>query len=127
MVILTLAGVVGVLIWAYLLLAHGGFWRVKGKLAPSVAPAPATRVAVIIPARNEAAVIAQSIGSLLEQAGESLHVFLVDDASSDGTAEIARQAAATLGKSGSLIQQQMSTLWQCQSTKKLEFSQVKQL
>lgn len=100
--ILTIAGAVATLVWAYLLLDHGGFWRVKNKLARPAPPAPATRVAAIIPARDEAAVIAQSVGSLLQQAGESLHVFLVDDASADGTAEAARQAAATLGKSGSL-------------------------
>ncbi|HKU21064.1 MAG TPA: glycosyltransferase, partial [Terriglobales bacterium] len=33
---------------------------------------------------------------------ESLHIFLVDDSSSDGTAQIARQAAASMGKLASL-------------------------
>lgn len=102
MVSLTIAGVVATLIWAYLLVGHGGFWQVKNKLAPPASPAPATRVAVIIPARDEAAVIAHSIASLLEQASDSLHVFLVDDASTDGTAETARQAATALGQSGPL-------------------------
>lgn len=58
------------------------------------------RVAVIIPARNEADVIAQSITSLLNQSGNNrIHIFLVDDSSADSTAERARHAAAEAGKS----------------------------
>ncbi|HKU19823.1 MAG TPA: glycosyltransferase, partial [Terriglobales bacterium] len=102
MVTLTIAGAVAALIWAYLLLGRGGFWRIGKMIAPVAAPEPGCRVAVIIPARNEAAVIVRSIASLLESAGESLHIFLVDDSSSDGTAQIARQAAASMGKLASL-------------------------
>ncbi|MGE5205404.1 MAG: glycosyltransferase, partial [Chlamydiota bacterium] len=99
---LTIAGVVAAVIWAYLLLGRGRFWRIERIIVRSGAPRPERRVAVIIPARDEAAVIAQSIGSLLEQAGESLHIFLIDDASSDGTVQIARQTATSLGKLDSL-------------------------
>ena len=61
------------------------------------------RIAVIIPARNEADGIARSVTSLLNQAGGgTLHIFLVDDDSSDGTAEIARRAAAHAGKPSAL-------------------------
>jgi hopene-associated glycosyltransferase HpnB len=51
-------------------------------------------VVVVVPARNEAAVVGEAIGSLLAQdyPGE-FSVVLVDDHSSDGTAEIARAAA----------------------------------
>jgi len=42
------------------------------------------------------------VAALLAQAGESLHVFLVDDASTDTTADAARQAATSLGKADSL-------------------------
>jgi hopene-associated glycosyltransferase HpnB len=52
-------------------------------------------IAVIIPARNEADVIGTSVASLLRQSCvDSLHIFVVDDNSTDGTAEAARQAAA---------------------------------
>lgn len=102
MVILTIAATVAVFIWLYLLLARGGFWRIGKMIAPVAAPEPGRRLAVIIPARNEAAVIVRSIASLLESADESLHIFLVDDSSSDGTAQIARQAAASMGKLASL-------------------------
>jgi hopene-associated glycosyltransferase HpnB len=49
---------------------------------------------VIIPARNEADVIGRAIRSLLQQTGDnSIHIFLVDDASADATAQAARSAA----------------------------------
>jgi hopene-associated glycosyltransferase HpnB len=52
-------------------------------------------IAVIIPARNEADVIGRSVASLLRQSCvDALHIFVVDDNSSDGTAEAARQAAS---------------------------------
>jgi hopene-associated glycosyltransferase HpnB len=51
-------------------------------------------IAVVIPARNEADVIGTSVASLLRQSCvESLHIFVVDDNSSDGTVEAVRKAA----------------------------------
>lgn len=51
-------------------------------------------IAVIIPARNEADVIGKSVASLLQQNGvDALRIFVVDDNSTDGTAEAARAAA----------------------------------
>lgn len=49
-----------------------------------------SEITVVIPARNEAAVIAGTLQAL-EQQGKNLHIILVDDESVDGTAEIARQ------------------------------------
>lgn len=95
------AGLLTLLIWLYLLLLHGRFWQVRALMPPELPsgdPAPA-RIAVIIPARNEADVVGRSVTSLLEQTGvQSLNVFLVDDSSRDGTAEVARQAAREAGK-----------------------------
>ncbi len=53
------------------------------------------RWTVVVPARDEAPVIAQTLGSLLRQdyAGP-LRIILVDDGSSDGTGAIARRLAA---------------------------------
>ena len=53
---------------------------------------------VVIPARNEAAVVGLAVQSLLQQqfAG-ALHILVVDDASSDGTADVVRAAAAQVG------------------------------
>lgn len=98
---LTVAGVLSLLIWVYLLVAHGHFWQIKRLIVP--APAAATKplsIAVIIPARDEADVVGRSVASLLTQeGGHSIHVFLVDDASSDQTAQVARAAAQAAGKS----------------------------
>ncbi len=48
----------------------------------------------IVPARNEADVVGPCVTSLLGQCDVDLQVVLVDDSSTDGTAEIARRAAA---------------------------------
>ncbi|HTY93393.1 MAG TPA: glycosyltransferase [Steroidobacteraceae bacterium] len=84
-----------VLIWLYLALGRGGFWRVGRLLATdAAAPGACARVVAIIPARNEAAVVGRAVGSLLAQqfAGE-LHLVVVDDASTDGTSDVVQAAA----------------------------------
>lgn len=50
-------------------------------------------VSVLIPARNEAKVIAQSVLALLNQRYSNLEVIVLDDNSEDGTGEFAWQAA----------------------------------
>jgi hopene-associated glycosyltransferase HpnB len=82
-------------IWTVLLLGRGGFWLCRER-DDGVVPVPAgwPRVTAVIPARNEADCIAQSIGSLAAQdyPGE-FSIVLVDDDSDDGTANVARAAA----------------------------------
>lgn len=75
--------------WIYLLVEHGRFWRSWPALERGV-PERNAAVAVVVPARNEAAHIRESVGSLVAQdyAGP-LHIVLVDDNSIDGTGEIA--------------------------------------
>jgi hopene-associated glycosyltransferase HpnB len=88
-----------VLIWLYLALGRGGFWRIGQLLATdSAAPGAAARVVAVIPARNEASVVGLAVRSLLAQnfAGE-LHIVVVDDASSDDTAAVVQAAAAQGG------------------------------
>jgi hopene-associated glycosyltransferase HpnB len=81
-----------VLIWLYLVLLRGMFWRLR-EVAPLPPPVP-RRVAIVIPARNEAETIGRTIASLAAQNfGGPFHIFLVDDHSVDGTAEIARNSA----------------------------------
>jgi len=85
-----IAAALSLSIWLYLVFARGGFWRIEKTQPPN--NVPARRVVAIVPARNEADVIAESIASLLRQDFPgALHVVLVDDASSDGTADAARK------------------------------------
>ena len=81
------------LIWAYLLLGHGRFWRSAPEL-PAARPTATPSVAIVIPARDEAPVIATTIRSLAAQdyAGP-LRIILVDDNSTDHTGDIARSFA----------------------------------
>jgi hopene-associated glycosyltransferase HpnB len=86
------------LIWLYLIGARGKFWRIAPAAAPTLGFASAPRVAVIVPARNEADLIGQTIQSLLAQDYPGpLHIFVVDDQSSDQTAAVVRDAAAEHG------------------------------
>lgn len=83
--------------WLILVLRHGGFWRAD-VLVPDAAgptPSPPPRVAVIIPARDEAPTIGEAVASLLAQDYQGLAaVFVVDDNSTDGTAEAAAAGSA---------------------------------
>ena len=83
--------------WNYLLFYHRGFWRADQKLPASwkhLDTWPA--VAAIVPARNEAETIGAMTAALLAQDYQgTFRIVVVDDASTDGTAEIARGHAAT--------------------------------
>ena len=84
-----LAATLSLAIWIYLLLGHGRFWQAGPALAATV-PATAPSLAIIVPARDEAASIARSLRSLLAQTYPGpWRIILVDDCSQDGTAEIA--------------------------------------
>ena len=107
--------------WAYLLAGHGGFWRTDQRLPRPVRPAgtagparsagPAAdrlswpAVTAVVPARDEASGLPDSLPTLLSQDYPGrLAVTLVDDQSSDGTAAVASalgQAAGwTVGGAG---------------------------
>jgi hopene-associated glycosyltransferase HpnB len=90
-------------IWLYLVFARGGFWLCRER-DDTREPLPAVppQIAIVVPARNEAENIAQSVTSLLSQDYPALSMILVDDDSTDGTAEVARRTAAALGKEARL-------------------------
>jgi len=80
--------------WGYLLLFRGGYWRTDQRLTPAPELAAWPSVAVIIPARNEAASISAVIAShMASDYPGAFSVFLVDDRSSDDTAALAIAAA----------------------------------
>ncbi|HVB43405.1 MAG TPA: glycosyltransferase [Streptosporangiaceae bacterium] len=92
MLLAVAASALAVLAWLYLLAGHGGFWRTDQRL-PGARQEPVAAwpgVVAVIPARDEADVLPQALPTLLAQEypGE-FTVVLVDDESSDGTAQVA--------------------------------------
>lgn len=92
-------------IWIYMLLARGEFWlaRERDDRGEDRFPIPAVwpPVAVVIPARNEAESIAETVACLCRQDYPGrLRVVVVDDQSDDGTADLARGAAAAAAAEG---------------------------
>lgn len=81
--------------WLFLLRFRHGFWRADQRLGDPPAPARWPAVTAVIPARDEAATIGRVVRGLLAQhyPGQ-LTIVVVDDNSSDGTAPLARDAAA---------------------------------
>jgi hopene-associated glycosyltransferase HpnB len=89
--------------WSYLALARGSFWRIKNaKPDASDKAGFSGAVVAVIPARNEAELIGPVVTSLLSQC-VAMPVLLVDDASSDGTGDVARRASEKAGKTDALI------------------------
>lgn len=93
-----------ILIWLYLLLGRGFFWRVGHQFSIAAdRRLPPARIVAVIPARDEAEGIARAVTSLLSQhLPLPLHVIVVNDGSTDSTAQIANAAAHSIGKSGQL-------------------------
>ncbi|WP_235451869.1 glycosyltransferase [Streptomyces olivochromogenes] len=84
--------------WLWLLLCQGFFWRTDVRLPPRRDPAEWPSVCVVVPARDEAPVLPASLPSLLAQEYPGrAEVFLVDDGSTDGTGELARELARRQG------------------------------
>jgi hopene-associated glycosyltransferase HpnB len=85
------ACVIAAITWAYLLAGHGGYWRTGQRLPPAAGDPPAwPDVVAVIPARNEAAILPCTLPTLLAQDYPgTFGVLLVDDQSSDGTADVA--------------------------------------
>ncbi|MBK3647867.1 glycosyltransferase, partial [Streptomyces sp. MBT33] len=84
--------------WLWLLLCQGFFWRTDVRLPRREDPGDWPPVCVVVPARDEAAVLPAALPCLLAQdyPGRA-EVFLIDDGSSDGTGELARELAASHG------------------------------
>jgi hopene-associated glycosyltransferase HpnB len=118
MLALSVACTAAAIVWAYLVIGHGGYWRTGQRLPPGPAPGPAPSraagepvlsraggeparwpdVVAVIPARDEAAMLPAVLPTLLGQDYPgALTVILVDDCSTDGTAEVAAGLGRGLG------------------------------
>jgi hopene-associated glycosyltransferase HpnB len=82
--------------WVYLLAFRGRFWQCDQRLSSDIEEnfSQWPSICAIVPARNEALMLPQSLQSLLTQTYPGrFQVMVVDDQSTDGTANIARQTA----------------------------------
>jgi hopene-associated glycosyltransferase HpnB len=94
----SLIAAAALVIWIYLAAGRGGFWRLGERDGDGPLPAVWPDVIAVIPARDEADGVGQTVGSLLRQDYPgSFSLILVDDESADGTADVARRAAAACG------------------------------
>jgi hopene-associated glycosyltransferase HpnB len=100
-ILLVGACVVAAAAWVYLVAGHGGFWRTDVRLpGPAGAPGPDSwpSVVAVVPARDEAAILPETLPTLLAQDYPgAFSAVLVDDASTDGTGAV----AAALGRAAS--------------------------
>ncbi|WP_420031925.1 glycosyltransferase [Streptomyces sp. cg28] len=84
--------------WLWLLLCQGFFWRTDLRLPPRTDPVRWPDVCVVVPARDEAEVLPESLPSLLAQEYPgNAEIFLIDDGSSDGTGALARALSDRYG------------------------------
>jgi hopene-associated glycosyltransferase HpnB len=95
--ILAVAAGLSLAAWIYLARFHGGFWSTgerlggRGLLRPEDPPP----VVIVVPARDEADILAGSLPTLLAQDYPGpARVILVDDNSTDGTGDLARSLGA---------------------------------
>jgi hopene-associated glycosyltransferase HpnB len=94
---LTVLAAISLAIWIYLLAFRGRFWRMRPDAPVHMLDQSAPSVHAIVPARNEAPVVARAIASLAAQIYPGdLTITLVDDHSDDGTAAFAAAADPAL-------------------------------
>jgi hopene-associated glycosyltransferase HpnB len=92
---LNLLAAAALAVWLYLIAGRGGFWLATERDGSGPAPSAWPAVTAVIPARDEAQGVGETVGSLLAQDYPGpFSIILVDDQSSDGTAQVARRAAA---------------------------------
>jgi 4,4'-diaponeurosporenoate glycosyltransferase len=87
-----------------------------GRLRTSVVPpaSPAFSISIIIPARNEEKRIGRLLESLRDQSVDQLEIIVVDDASTDDTAQITRSLGATVIPAGNPPEGWLGKPWACQ-------------
>lgn len=98
--------------WVGWLLGFLILWRIP-LVRRTPAGSPGRRVSVIIPARNEEAALGRLLASLFAQKSGADEVWVVDDHSSDGTAELAQRAGARVLAAPELPAGWLGKPWAC--------------
>ena len=99
MFLLTILGILSLGAWIFLAFFHSSFWMLLFP-EPVSMPTETPSVDIIVPMRNEALMLPKTLPSLLKQDYQgSWRIILVDDDSTDHSAEIAESIAKDLNKS----------------------------
>ena len=100
MIAIAILSSLSLIIWLFLLLFWGGFWLADRRLETTeINLTSYPYVCAIVPARNEEDVLSISMASLFNQDYPGIFsIVLVDDNSSDRTAEVAQEIADKLNK-----------------------------
>jgi hypothetical protein len=108
MLLVALAGVLCffAVIPAVMFLVNLRWYRAAGAGAPAD-----VRVAVLIPARNEERNIGRCLERVLASRGVSIEVMVLDDASTDGTAEVVREIASRDARLRLVASQELPRGW----------------
>ena len=101
LIVLSLLGTASILLWFAVLFHSARPWDLQPigeELAPPSAPLAWPAVAILVPARNEAAALPRTLPALLGQEYPgAFQVLLIDDRSTDGTADAARKIGVECG------------------------------
>jgi hopene-associated glycosyltransferase HpnB len=110
--VLSVLAWISLVIWVVLLVGRGGFWRMDQRLPEVEADVDVEEggagrawpaVTAVIPARDEAGILPATLPSVLAQDYPGpFSVIVVDDASTDGTGQVAADLAAATPGSASL-------------------------
>jgi hopene-associated glycosyltransferase HpnB len=93
------ASALSLVIWLYLALGHGRFWRTTITLPRGSDPERWPSVVAVVPARDEASVLPRTLPALRAQRYPGpFRVIVVDDDSSDGTGDLAAAAGAEVAR-----------------------------
>ena len=98
---LTFIAFAAFIVWGWLTLLQGRFWRASERLTDAPDPDAWPEIVAVIPARNEAETIGEAVRAhMAADYPGRFRVIVCDDGSTDGTADIARAAAA--GREGKI-------------------------
>ena len=112
---LTTAAAVAAACWLLLLLLPWRPWSVREQLSPgeTAAKRDLSAITVLIPARDEADTIANTVRAAASQ-GDNLRIIVIDDESGDGTAQLAAAAGAEVIAGQALPHGWTGKLWALQ-------------